>query len=184
MAESKPIIGLVGRIASGKGTIATYLHTKYDGVIFTFSQILKDELTRLSLEHNRDNLIKMSEILRATYGEDILAKVIAADVKKVGAKLSVVDGIRRPADISHLSPLPGFVLVEIVAEAKTRYERLIARDEKSDDKNKTYAEFLADEERSTETSIPEISKQATRVIDNNGDLPALYRQLDTLVSSL
>lgn len=179
MSERK-IIGLVGAIASGKGTAASYLHEQYRAEVVTFSAALKDCLTRLGLEVNRDNLIKLSEQLRAGFGEDILARVVGYAVTQSTADMVVVDGIRRLADISELQNMPGFVLVEIAADPKTRYERLIARSEKVDDQTKTYEEFLADEERSTEISIREVASKASMTVDNNGDLPHLYEGLSKI----
>src|SRR3989344_210346 len=74
-----------------------------------------------------------------------------------------------------------FILIEIFANPKTRYERLIKRGENSDDNNKTYEEFLEDHKRSTEMSIPEVAKNATEKIDNNGSIEDLHQQLDNLV---
>jgi dephospho-CoA kinase len=89
--------------------------------------------------------------------------------------------VRRPNDVKYLKNLPGFVLVEISADSQTRYERLTKRGEKSDDNTKTYEEFLADEQRSTEITINKIAKEATEHVDNNGSLEDLYRQLDELI---
>ena len=72
-------------------------------------------------------------------------------------------------------------MVEIFAEPRTRYERLIKRGENADDNSKTYEQFLEDHKRSTEMSIPEVVARATEHVDNNGSLEELYSQLDALV---
>ncbi len=181
---NKSIITIVGRISSGKGTAAEYLCEKYGARMFTFSNILRSVIQRLNLEETRDNFIKMSETLRSTFGEDLLSKIIAEDARSAQEDMVVIDGSRRLTDIAHLQELPGFVLVAIEADLKVRYERLRQRNVKTDDQTKTYEEFLADEQRSTEVSIDEIIGKATYTIDNNGDFTSLHTQLDDLIRSL
>ncbi len=183
--EEKPvkkvILGFVGRMASGKGTAAAYLKQKYGASTYRFSDPLHNILHRLHLENSRDNLVKISEHVRSAFGEDILAKTIVADAEKSITPLIVIDGIRRPADIVHLQKLPQFILIEIFADIRLRYERLVKRGEKIDDTTKTFEQFLADHQRSTEMTIPEVAKIAIERIDNNGSLEQLHEALDLLV---
>lgn len=169
-------------MASGKGTAARYLKEKYGASTYRFSDMLSDMLDRFYLEHNRDNFIKLSEMVRDTFGEDMMAKTMARDVAKDPNQIIVVEGVRRLADIEYLKRLEGFVLIEIFADMKTRYERLTKRREKSDDQIKTFAGFQADHQRSTELSIIEVARQATERVNNNGSLEELYRQLENLRS--
>ena len=177
----KIVIGFVGLLASGKGTVAKYLEEKYSADTYRFSTMLRDLCYRIYIEQSRVNLIKMSEIIRGTFGENTMARVMAHDVEKADNNIVIVDGIRRMADIEYLSKLPNFVLVEIFAESKTRYDRLTKRGENPDDNTKTYEQFLEDHKRSTEISIPEVASYATEKIDNNGSLEELCKQLDKLI---
>lgn len=181
MSQSKIIFGFTGLPVSGKGTAATYLKNKYGASVFGFSKMLRDLVDRLYIPQSRDNLIKISEVLRATFGEDIMARTMANDVEKDPAEIVVVEGIRRLADVEALLPLPDFILTEIFADPQVRYSRIVKRGENVDDKQKTYAEFLADHQRSTELSILEVIKLAKERINNNGSEADLHRQLDELV---
>ncbi|PIR04420.1 MAG: hypothetical protein COV59_01065 [Candidatus Magasanikbacteria bacterium CG11_big_fil_rev_8_21_14_0_20_39_34] len=181
MPTNKLILGFTGLISSGKGTAAEYLRDTYSASMYTFSTMLKDALNRFYLEINRDHLIKISEIMRGTFGEDVMAKTMAKDVASDPNPIIIVDGIRRLADIEHLKRLEGFVMIEIFADPEVRYQRLIARSEKADDKTKTYEQFLEDHKRSTEVSILEVAKYATERVDNNGDIEDLHKQLDALI---
>jgi dephospho-CoA kinase len=181
MEQKKVILGFSGALASGKGAASKYLEKKHGASVYRFSTMLRDILNRVYVEESRDNLIKLSEFLRSAYGEDTLAKTIAKDAENDPNPLIVVEGIRRVADIIHLQKLPNFVLIEIFADPKIRYERLIARQENVDDSTKTYEQFLADQQRSTELSILEVVKQARERVDNSGNLENLHQQLDTLV---
>ncbi len=178
----KIIFGFTGLLASGKGTVAKYFEEKYQAKSFRYSTILRDLSNRIYLEESRDNLIKMSETIRTTFGEDILAKAIAGDAAKSNNELIIVEGIRRMADIEHLSRLPNFVLVEICADPKIRFERMVKRNENKGDAEKTYEQFLADHQRSTELTIPEVISHATEHIDNNGTVKQLYQSLELLLN--
>ncbi len=182
MTDNKKVIfGFTGRMASGKGAAAEYLAARHGAATFRFSTILRDILNRLFIPAERPALVGLSEALRITFGQDILAKVMAEDVRHAGAPIIMVEGIRRLEDIAYLQRLPHFVLVAIEADLRVRYERLSARRENPDDATKTWEQFLADQERPTEITIPPVMAIATERIDNNGDRHELERQLDLLV---
>ena len=181
---SKIIIGLVGEMASGKEVTKKYLAEKYNAKHCKFSTPLRDVLNRLCVEVSRDNMIDLSTILRERYGQDLLAKVVASDASVLDSDIVVVDGVRREDDIEHLSKLPNFKLVRIDVLAKTRYERMKARNENKGDAEKTYAEFMEDHERETEITIPAVMDTAKYNLDNNGNLEELYTQIDSLVEKL
>jgi len=96
---SKIILGIASQIAAGKGMTTEYLTKNYRATSYRFSTILRDILDRLYLEHSRENLAKLSTILRKNFGENILAKVIYEDVKKDEQEIIVIDGVRRLEDI-------------------------------------------------------------------------------------
>ena len=181
MQNKQIILGFTGLISCGKGTVTKYLKEKHAAETFRFSTMLRDVLTRLYLEHSRENMSGLSTVLRDFFGQDLMAKVMAKDVVNSQADLIVVDGIRRMEDIKYLRALPNFKLVSIEADMKTRYERLIERGENSDDKNKTWEDFVADHQLETELTILDTMKVADIVINNDGNLEALQRQLDNLV---
>jgi len=180
----KTIIGLVGELASGKDVTKKYLEDHYGASCHRFSTILRDLLRRLYLPIIRENLQDISTVLRERFGEDLLAKIIAEDVKNDPHEIIVVDGIRREADMRFLKNLPGFILLSIEVEAKTRYERLIKRQENADDASKTYEQFLADGKKESELEIPQVMAQADYKIDNNGSLENLYKQIEAIIIGL
>lgn len=181
---AKVIFGLVGPIASGKDTVKKYLESKYKAQNCRFSTILRDVLNRIEVPVERENLQKLSTILRQNFGEDVLAKVIASDVVKMKSDIVVVDGVRRMADIKYLSELPNFFLTVIDADPKIRYERLIKRNENVGDDKKTYEQFLKDHEAEADREVPIVMKEAKYKINNDGSLADLYKQVDELVDKL
>jgi dephospho-CoA kinase len=183
MNQSPYIIGLVGHPASGKGTVAAELIAHHDAVSFRYSTMLRDILTRLHLPHDREHIAATSHMIRETFGSDIMSRVIAEDAKQSSAPIVIVDGIRRMEDIIHLKDNPKFMLVAIEASMQTRYERLIARTENTDDQTKTFEQFKADHLHESDREVDEVITHAQIRIDNNGSADTLREQIDTLVAS-
>jgi dephospho-CoA kinase len=178
---SKIILGFVGQLASGKGTATEYLKKQHNANTYRFSSMLRDIADRLYLEQNRNNLQKISRVIRENFSEDILSKVIAQDAAQDTNDLVVIDGIRRPADIEHLSKIPGFILVHIFADIEKRFDRITSRGENTDDNQKTFEQFQQDHKNEAELLIGDIATQAIEEIDNNGTTDDLHTTLDALM---
>ncbi|MDO9231074.1 MAG: AAA family ATPase [bacterium] len=177
----KKILGLAGEIVSGKGTTAKYICEKHGGSSHRFSSMLRDVLDRMYLEISRGNMQKISTVLRENFSDNILSIVITKDVEKDEHPVIAIDGVRRLADIEFLKKLPGFKLVYIETDMEKRYERIIKRGENSDDLKKTFEEFKKDHEREAELQIKDLKNHAEYVIDNNGSLEELYKQIDEII---
>jgi len=180
----KIILGLVGSLASGKETTKNYLVKKYNAKDCRFSSILRDVLTRLTIPNSRENLQKLSTVMRENFGENLLAKVIANDASKLEADVVVIDGVRRFTDIEHLTKLPNFFLIKIDADPQIRYERMKNRNENAGDNQKTFEEFINDHNAEADSQIPEVMKSAKYSIDNSDSFENLYKQIDEIVSKL
>ncbi|MEK7532188.1 MAG: AAA family ATPase [Patescibacteria group bacterium] len=177
----KIILGFVGEMASGKGTVVSYIQEKYGAATYSFSTMLRDMLDRLYLPHTRDNMIDLSVWVRGHFGEDVMARTMANDIEKDPHDIVAVEGIRRPADIEYLKKLPGFHVIEIIADERARFERLVKRAQNPGDATKTLEEFQADSQKPTEISIREVAREATERVDNNGTVEELQQQLDALI---
>ncbi|MDD3711546.1 MAG: hypothetical protein PHP37_03045 [Patescibacteria group bacterium] len=184
MKKKKIVIGLTGQIACGKGVIKKFLINEYQASDYRFSTILRDVLIRLYVEQSRENIQKMSTLLRQTFGEDILADVMSKDIKNDDHHFIVIDGIRRLADIKHLREVPGFFLVSVEAEEKLRHQRVIERNENPGDDKKTFEDFLKDQKEESESEIPNTMAAADFVIDNNGSWDYLWNQIHDLVKKI
>ena len=184
MTDNKKIIlGFVGDLASGKGTLAKYLQEKYKCNTYRFSTMLRDVLDRIYVEKSRENLQLVSKVLRENFGQDVMSNVIAKDVAGDKNELVVVDGIRRPTDITYLQNLPGFHLIYITAEAKTRWERTVKRQENPDEKDKTFEQFLLDEQAEADRLIKELGSKAEKTINNDGTIEDLYNNIENILQS-
>jgi len=182
--DDKLILGFIGRIAAGKGTVAQYLKDKHNASIHRFSTMLRDIADRMYIEQSRDNLQKISSALRQTFGDDILAKTMAEEVKQDEAKIIVIDGVRRKPDIKYLRELSGFHLIYIYTKQEIRYDRIIKRGENTDDIKKTFAEFQQDELKEAEQQIDEVIKLARYTIDNNSTIDHLYNQVGEILEKI
>ncbi|MBU0546296.1 AAA family ATPase [Patescibacteria group bacterium] len=184
MKNNKIILGFVGDLASGKGTVAKYLVKKYKINAYRFSTMLRDILRRIYIEDTRQDMQKLSTFLRENYGQDVMSKVIAKDVENDPNDLVVVEGIRRPSDITYLKEDPNFHLIYITADSKIRWERLVIRNENPGDDKKSYDDFLKDEQAEADKLIKELGKTAEYAINNNDGFEDFYTQIEEIVKKI
>ena len=181
---NKIIIGLVGEISAGKDTMADYLAKHHSAETVSFSQPLRDILDRLYLPQTRKNLANCGIALRGAFGQDLLSKTIAEEVRHSKAEIVVLPNVRLESDLIYLAQEPGFVLVAINVEQKIRFTRLQNRQQNADDAGKTWEQFLQDSQLPTEIHIRELAQRATYQIDNNGEKEELFKQAEQLIKQL
>lgn len=180
----KLILCFTGLIASGKDVSKKYLEEKYGAKSLRFSSLLREALDCLGVENNRDNIIKLSTWSRESFGNDLLAKTITKKAKEIEAKIVVIDGARRPDDLIYLRKEKNFYLIAIEAETEKRYERSVLRNENSGDDKKSFIDFLKDQEKETEKTIPETMALADFVINNNDNVSSLYKKIDEILEKI
>ncbi len=180
----KVIIGIAGEIASGKDTVGKYLAEEHGAHSLRFSQPLRDILDRMNLPQDRENMVKLSIHLRKAFGEDIFSRVILGEAEKSDKTLVVVDGVRRLPDILHLENEKHFYFAYVEASSEKRYERLVKRRQNTDDATKTPAQFEKDAQLETESQIRALKERADFIINNDGTLEELQKQVDDIVSKI
>jgi dephospho-CoA kinase len=178
---AKIILGITGEMGGGKGTVAKHIEQEHNGGVHRFSAILRDILDRIYLEQSRDNLQKLSTLLRKNFGEDLLSKSVYKDAQKDEHEIVVVDGVRRMDDMELLRKLPNFKLIYVDSDIKVRYERIIKRGENSDDAKKSFEEFKKINEDESESQIQDLKNYSDYVIDNNGTFIELYQQVENIL---
>lgn len=181
---NKIVVGLIGELAAGKGTITKYLKDKYDAASFRFSDSLRETLNIFDLDVSRENMQNISTLLRNNFGENILAKAIAKKVKNSTNQIIIIDGVRRHTDLENLGDLPGFYLIYVTAKQKTRHQRYVKRNENANDDKMTFAEFEKKEQAEADRQIPEVAKSAKFKLDNNGSFEDLYRQVEDVLEKI
>lgn len=180
----KVIIGVAGEVASGKDTVGKYLAEKYQAQALRFSQVLRDILDRMNLEQSQANMAKLSLHLRKAFGEDILSKGLVVEAGKSENELVVVDGVRRLPDIIQMEASEHFYFVYVEASPEKRYERMTTRHQNTDDAGKTLVQFEKDALLEAESQIRDLKEHADFVINNDGTLDELQKQIDDIVSQI
>jgi dephospho-CoA kinase len=178
----KLVIGLVGRIGSGKTAVSEYLQEKYGAREHRFSQILMDILDRLYLPHERANLQNLGKNLRAELGENVIVNAFRQDLERDTSEILIVDGIRYENEVELLKEKNG-VLLFVTASPEARYERAVKRGEKGE-ATITFEQFLESEKAETEKHIEAIKDSADYNIDNSGTLKELYKKVDEIIKAL
>ena len=118
------VIGLVGPIASGKGTISEYLKSQ-GFTYFSLSDVVREETQSRGLEMTRKNLQDVGNDLRETHGGAVLVHRLAERIEK--ENFVVIDGIRNPEEIHALKDNFNGKIVHISAYKNHRVERYLER---------------------------------------------------------
>ena len=192
------IIGLTGGIASGKSTVTSYLKEKGYPVIDA-DRVVHDlqapggTLYRVLVEHfGREILDESGELDRAVLGQRIFSNPRERDwSNRVQGQLireALADARDRQAAQSDLFFMDIPLLIEqgyedwfeavwLVAVSKeTQLKRLMERNHLS--------ELQAKERIAAQMPLEAKRSHADLVLDNNGDLTALYARLDAALKQL
>ena len=182
------IIGLTGRNASGKGTVASFL-TKRSFSYHSLSDTLRTKLVEEGMEESRDNLIAIGNRLREEGGPGVLADIMRKNI--ITLNDHVVDSIRNPHEVSSLRRKYNnhlFCLIAVDASPEVRFKRLSGRDRKGD--SSSWEQFLVQEKLEESSENPNKQQlfatinEADYVIDNSGNLEDLENNLQEILGQL
>ena len=179
MREKEKIIGLTGTNGSGKGEAAQFF-MRHGYAYLSLSDLIREELRHKNQEISRDNLIKMGNHLRNTYGADILAR---RTMEQVTGK-TIIDSIRNPNEVEYLQSQEEFILLAIDAPPEVRYERVMTRGR--DESVQTLEEFIAKEreemsELAKGQQLQRCMQMADHLVLNEGTLEEFHRKLETFL---
>ena len=177
----KIVIGLVGLIASGKGTVIDILKDK-GYTPYSLSDALKEEIRARGLEITRLNCNRISNELRETQGADVLARRTAEVIDQDKHELVAIDAIRNPLEIKFLQNKFGAKIIGVVADQKRRYEMFHERGTFTDEiQNFEQFKELDDREFAQKGSykqqIQACLELSNVVIENNGTLQDLAQKV-------
>jgi len=175
------ILGIAGRNASGKGTVADIL--KSGGFeYFSLSDEIRLSLAEKGIEPTRDAMTAEGNRIRHQEGAGALATRVVRRFSH--GTNQVVDSVRNPEEVRVLQICENFFLIAVDAPVETRFERLRARARPGDPD--TIEGFLAAEERELAGGDPAAQqliatmKLADYTINNNGDVDALNAAVRTV----
>lgn len=183
----KKVVGLVGPIASGKGTVTQYLSRKgYKS--YSLSDRIREEITARGLAITRESLNSVSNDLRQNLGSDILAKRTAEIIELEGSEFIVVDAIRNPAEINFLKQKFQAKIIGIVADQKKRFELFMKRGVNTTgisswEQFKALDDTELTQEGKYKQRVNECLKLADVIIENNGTFDDLNGKVDDAIAT-
>lgn len=170
------VIGITGRIGSGKTTVGRYLESKYRFQYLRYSAVLADWLAK-----DPESKAQLQKV-----GWEVMAGGMQAELnRRLLVQISpegdvAVDGLRHPLDYQTLDSefSHAFRLLFIDSPAQVRFER-----KKDKTKYSDFAKFQAADSHAVEQQIDSLKGNATLVIHNEASLQALYAKVDEAVRS-
>lgn len=170
----KKIFGVVGPIASGKGTLISLLAQKGYHVL-SLSDVVREKAKEWGLSITRENLQNVGDSLRQKFGSSILAEMIAPEVKKNPDGKFVIDAIRNPAEVKFLQKEFSTYIIGVTASPQKRFEMMQIRGRDYDPK--TWEEFEKAEKRDRGIGqeaygqqVEKCLRMADIILENNGNL--------------
>ncbi len=182
------IIGLVGTISSGKDTVAEIISKKLNYPIFSFSDILAEELKKRNIELTRKNFQDIGDELRKKYGSHVISKMI---IEKSSGDNIIMNGFRNPDEINYVKKLKekNFILIGVDAPPKLRFERMLKRGRTAD--LNTFDDFLEKEKRDMGGEnleygqrVKDCMEMRDELIINDGSFEQLEKKVDELIKKL
>jgi dephospho-CoA kinase len=189
------VIGIGGTNGAGKDTVAQLLTEKYGYLFVGATEMFLEELQARGWPTDREHKSKLSADWRRQYGmAAIVDKAVAVYEKTaLGAyKGLVVGSLRHPGEADRIHELKGLMLW-IDADPEVRYHRIsIANRGRGLEDNKSYEDFLAEEQREMTQSgdaatlnMSAVKERADTILWNNSsDLTKLSDQLASILESL
>lgn len=167
------VIGLVGEKGSGKETFAKILQ----GLVpdkkiahIRFSDLLKETLNIWDIPTSRENLQKIAVVMKDNFKTDAVSHATYQRINNLEAEIVLVDGVRWETDVKLIKKFKKNMLVYITADLMSRFERLKKRNEKLQEEDTSFEQFMKEEKAENELLIPIIGAKADYKIVNNGTL--------------
>lgn len=186
------IIGTSGTNGSGKDTVGQMLAEQYNLLFVSVSDLLRIECRKRGLEVSRENLRMVSSEWRREFGLGVLVdKAVELAQEQGGFDGVVASPMRNVGEAQRLKDSGG-TLLWVDADPRIRYERIQAANRgRAAEDNKTYEQFLAEEQAEMYPSDPNdpsvlnmdgVRKLADVTILNESDLSALRETVQAALS--
>src|SRR6266853_2881208 len=175
--DERLVIGIAGRIGSGKTSIGKYLVSAYGFQYFRYSQVLSE--WRAKDPESKSHLQEIGwEVMDGGQQAELNRRLIEQIAPGVDV---AVDGLRHPIDYQSLRNtfLSSFRLLYIDSPAGERWERLRGRGRYSN-----FSSFEVADLHPVEQSIELLKPNATFVFQNTGSSQDLYAALDEVIQDL
>lgn len=176
----KAVLGLIGTIASGKGTVARYLVEKYGFKRIIMGNLVRALARKLKLKPTRENLHNLQAKYRARYPHYFINKVIEK-IKSSKWERWVVDGIRHPDQAELLKKTFNAKLIFIDAPVVLRWKRAKKRHRQKEAKE-NLKEFIKVEKKEEKVfNFNKTKKFADFKVINNKDKKELFKKIEKIL---
>ncbi|HEC92952.1 MAG TPA: dephospho-CoA kinase [Candidatus Atribacteria bacterium] len=173
----KIFVGLAGKIASGKTTVANYLKEKYHFEILRFRDIIIEVLEDRGMEVNRMNMQKVGDEIYSLLGPKLFSELLLCKATRENDKY-VIDSIRHiKIHLALKEKLDNYVLLFIDSDNDKRNKRLKVRDGEN-----INVHLL--ENHPVEQEIDYLEEYADYILINNEDVFSLYRKIDKIITQI
>ena len=145
------IIGHSGTNGSGKDTIADMLAARHNFYVASATQLLGDELKKRGLPLDRKHKSQLSAEWRRESGMAVIVDKAYEYYKAHESEFAgmIVGSLRHPGEVDRIHELGG-TMIWVDADPKVRYQRITANAQvrgRAAEDNKSFEDFMADEER-------------------------------------
>ena len=181
------LIGISGTNGSGKDTTGNILAQKFGYLFVSVTESLREEARRRGAAPEREVLRTISAEWRRQYGLAVLVDKTLEQYQAEAAQAAgiAVASLRNPAEADRVHELGG-VVIWIDAEPRVRYDRIqahLADRNRVDEDNKTYEQFLAEEQAEMHTTgdaatldMAAVKAKSDYIIINEFDTPEALAQ--------
>ncbi len=176
------IIGITGRIGSGKTTLSEYIQEKYGFKKLSFvDKILIPELQKRGKVINRQNLQQIGREFYLKYGDIKMTEWLLEGIEP--KEKWIIDDIRYPTTANYIRDrFPrNFLIIGVKTITRIRFQRILIRGKEG---KISYEEFSRMDSALTEKQIEEVLSQADYIVENNGSLSDLYQQCDRIMKRI
>lgn len=182
------VVGLVGSLASGKGTVAEFFASK-GYLVFPVSGPIKQEVIRRDLEITRKNMQDVGNEMRQKYGLDYWARELVKEIETGKMDKIVIDGLRSPGEVEFFKDFYHAYILGIDAPTEKRLTLVLSRKKEGDPK--TRDEFEKWEQRDRGIGEESFGQQvdkclalADSVIENTGTLEELLQKTEKFYATI
>ena len=175
------VIGITGKMGSGKDTVAKYLVKNKGYKSISISNFIRKEAKKSKLTLTRSNLSKISKKFTDKFGETYWSECALKTLNRMKGDKFVITGIRRLEDYDAIkSSVKAFKLYSLITAPALRFERIKERSRPGNPE--TYIRFKIQEEEELELyqNFEETMELSKSKIENNESLEELYQLLDKL----
>lgn len=175
-SSSIKLVGISGTNGSGKDTVGQMLAERHNFIFISGSDLLRDEAVKRGLPVERDVLSSISAEWRRNEGMGAVSARVYKLYESQKGKYSglATVSLRHPGEADFIHSKGGIV-VWVDADPKVRYDRIYSRQRTAED-NKTFEEFLLEQEREMSHSgdtatlnMSAVKSLADIHLENNGN---------------